>query len=198
MAVGPIQTRIITSPVDSLAKLRRGMPASGDPRLIIELAGVGRTVIITRTQKGEGPGGTPFAKYSTRTYYAPIDRRHPGYPKPSGGTATRGGKTVKYAGGYAEYKRGIGRGARPDLTVSGSMLGAIQIANAGPTVAFLFFASALEAAKAHGHQFGTTVPKRPFFDLSDFPSAQSLEAEAFRFLKALSRKAKLELQGRAA
>ena len=196
MAGKTIQTRILSSPVDSLKKFRLGLPASGDPRIVVNLAGLGKSLITTRTQKGEGAGGRSFAPYSKKTYYAPIDRRPPGYPSPSGGEPTKSGKSVKYAGGYAEYHGAQGFGSKVTLTVSGSMLGAIQIAVGGPTVAYLFFASREQAAKAHGHQFGTVVPKREFFDLSDFESEQELKAETVKELRSLARRAKLELQGR--
>ena len=198
MAKQSIQTRILESPVDSLAKLRRGMPASGDPRMVVNVAGVAKSLITTRTQRGEGAGGKPFTAYSKKTYYAPVERRTPGYPSPTGGAPTKSGKSVKYAGGYAEYKQGLGFGSKVTLTVSGQMLGAIAISVGGPTVAFLFFTSSEQAAKAHGHQFGTVAPKREFFDIDDFESITALKAQAFKDLRALARKAKLELQGRPA
>jgi hypothetical protein len=196
-----IRTKIISSATDNLAKLRMSMPASGDPTVVVNLAGLGRTVIIARTQKGLGAGNKPFSDYKPGTYYAPVDKRPPGYPQPSGGRTKhlRTGKPLKSVayGSYGDYKRGIGRSGRPDLTISGKMLGAIQIATVSAREAHLFFAGREEAAKAHGHEFGTTTTARPFFDLSDYASESQLRLAAFNELRDLARRAKLELKGRA-
>lgn len=169
--------------------------------MIVALAGKARSWVIARTSKGEGPGGKPFSSYKTGIYYAPIAKRPPGYPKPSGGRRKhlRTGKPLKsvaYAEGYAGYKAAIGRGKKPQLSVSGKMLGAIQIATISTQEAHLFFASREEAAKAHGHEFGTTVPKRVFFDLSDVESEGQLNRVLAKELRNMARKAKLELEGR--
>lgn len=193
MAKGPIMTRIISSPTDNLRRFRTSMSGA---KMITEMAGLGRTIVISRTQAGKGAGGKPFKPYSKKRYYAPTARRPPGYPQPAGGTATKSGKSMRFESGYAQYKSGIGRGNKVTLSVSGQMLGAIQIAVVSPTVAVLFFASRLEAAKAHGHQFGTTVPKREFFDLSDFASVEAMKIKVIKDMRALAKRAKLELRGR--
>lgn len=196
-----VRTRIIESPVDELKRFREKMPGSRDTRAIAELAGVGKGLIVARTSSGVGAGNRPFTPYSTKPYYAPIERRPAGYPKPSGGRSEslRGGKAMKsvfYAGGYKDYHSGIGRGSRVTLGVSGGMLNAISIATAGPMVAYLFFADRKEAAKAHGHTFGTVVPRRPFFDLSDFNSETMLKLELLRLLRKAAKAARLELKAR--
>lgn len=197
----PFRTRILKSPVDSLHRFRAQLPAGGDPRPVFNLAGAARSHIIARTSRGEGPGGRPFPSYKPGIYYAPIAKRPVGYPKPSGGRRKtlktgRAMKTVAYAEGYAGYKAGIGRGKTPQLSVSGKMLGAIQIAQISATEAHLFFAGREEAAKAHGHEFGTTVPKRVFFDLSDIESETELRRLLVKNIRDMARRAKLELEGR--
>lgn len=201
MATKSVQTKILEDPADALKKFRLQMPASGDPRVVVNLAGVGRTVIQTRTLKGIGSGGKAFAPYSTKPYYAPIDRRPPGYKKPTGGrtTSLRTGKPMKSAyfeGGYGQYHAAQGFGSKVTLSNSNKMLASIQIAASSPVVATLFFAGREEAAKAHGHEFGTTTTKRPFFDLSDFVSIKALESEFLDSVRDMAKRAKIEFERR--
>ena len=63
-----------------------------------------------------------------------------------------------------------------------------------PRAALLFFAGREEAAKAHGHQFGTVVPKRPFFGLAGVGDRQQLEAEALKWLREVGKKARLSIK----
>ena len=194
-------TKVRESPVDELAKFRKQLPASGSRRLVFILARKGKALIQTRTTLGLDSSGKPFTAYSTKKYYAPKERRPPGYPKPSGGRDTREGsgkdmKTMVFDTGYAGYKSGIGRGSKPQLNVSGKMLGAISIAEVSPKVAVLYFAGREEAAKAHGHHFGTVVPKRPFFDLDSFKNRKEMNDELLRLVVIMAQKAKLEVTGR--
>lgn len=193
MASNSMRTRIVSSSQDNLAKLRLQLPASGDPHMAVNLGGLGKTLITQRTSAGIGAGGKPFTPYKAGPYTAPVDKRPPGYPKPSGGEPSKSGKTVKY-GSYADYKAAIGRGATPQLSVSGQMLAAIQVGTLGPNHAFLFFSSREEAAKAHGHEFGTTTTQRSFFDLSDFASDVAMREEALRYMKAAAKKARLQIK----
>ena len=195
-----MRSRIIEGFRDELERLRFGMPGGGNPKAVTEIAGSARSLIITRTQRGLGADNKPFTPYSKKPYYAPIDRRPPGYPKPTGGRSKslRTGKAMKsvfYSDGYGGYKSGIGRGTKVTLTVSGQMLGAIQIATVSAEDAHLFFAGREQAAKAHGHEEGTVVPKRPFFDVSDVASEAQLARELLRHLKEVARQAKLNLKG---
>ncbi len=194
-------TKVMESPVDELMKFRKQLPGGGDRKLVVILAGKGKALIQARTAEGLGTGNRPFAGYSTKRYYAPIAKRTPGYPKPSGGRDAhiRTGKPLKtmvFDSGYAGYKSGIGRGSAPQLSVSGKMLGAISIAEVHARTAILYFAGREEAAKAHGHHFGTTVPKREFFDLSDYKNQEEMEDELVRQVRRMAKKAKLELQRR--
>lgn len=189
-----MRTRIVSSSKDNLTKLRLQMPASGDPRMAVNLAGTGKALIQQRTSAGKGPGGKPFTPYSKKPIHMPVDNREPGYKKPAGGRPSKSGKTVYYAGGYAEYKGAGGFGSAPQLSVSNQMLGAIQIGTLGPNHAYLFFSNRKAAAKAHGHEFGTVVPQRSFFDLSDFQSDVVMKAEALTYLKEAARKARLMIR----
>ena len=193
MASTSMRTRIVSSSKDSLTKFRLQMPASGDPRIAVNLAGAGKTIIQMRTAAGKGAGGKPFTPYSTKPIYMPVDKRKPGYKKPAGGRPSKSGKSVFYAGGYAEYKSAGGFGATPQLSVSNQMLGSIQIGVMASNHAFLFFANREAAAKAHGHEFGTGVPQRSFFDLSDFASEAAMRAEALQYMREAAKRAKLLL-----
>jgi hypothetical protein len=197
-----VQTKILKSPTNKLKRFARGLPGGGDRRPIAELAGKGRALIIARTQAGKDADGAAFQEYSRKTYYAPIKdgQRPAGYPKPSGGRTehARTGKpleTVAYDGGYGEYKRGIGRSGKVDLTVSGQMLNAIAFRVQSAKVAELYFSSREEAAKAHGHHFGTVVPGRSFFDLSGFKTEADMTRHLATYMRRLAREAKLRLEG---
>jgi len=202
MAKNSVQMKILSSPTDNLKKLRQQMPGSGDQRAVVRLAGEAKALIAARTVRGISSSGAPFSPYKTgKTYYAPVARRPPGYPMPTGGRTThlttgKPLKTVAYGGGYGQYKQGIGRGAKVQLNVSGQMLGAIAIASSSPTLAILFFTSREEAAKAHGHEFGTTVPRRPFFGIDDIQSVEALRKELAGYMRQIARAAKLELDRR--
>jgi hypothetical protein len=153
------------------------------PANIVAVANAAKMVIINRTLHEKlSLDRQPFRPYSTDVYYAPVDKRPPGYPKPSGGrtqreshythkttsygslSTLRGGKklkTVAYDGGYGEYKAALGLGSAPQLSVSNRMLSDIQVRFTTARSALLFFGNRLSAAKAHGLHFG----KFPFFGL---------------------------------
>lgn len=190
-----ITTRIVESAEDNLIKLRASLPGGGNPTMIAEVLGTARTVIIQRTSEGLDEDENPFTAYSSKPYYAPVDNRPPGYPKPSGGTPSTSGKTIRYGSGYGEYKSAGGFGSKPQLGVSGKMLGAIVWTVQGPTYGFLFFSSAEEAAKAHGHQFGTTTTERRFFGVDSFDSQAQLRAAAFKYLRQAAKRARIRLEG---
>jgi hypothetical protein len=172
-----------------------------DLRKIAGLAGAARSIIVIRTSKGLGESGQAMPPYKRgETYYAPVSKRPAGYPMPSGGRTTgKDGealKSVAFDEGYGQYKGAIGRGSKAQLNVSGQMLGDIQIATPNPRLAVLYFGSRKEAAKAHGHEFGTTVPRRSFFGISDMTSARAIELEALRLMKEAAKSAKLLLEGK--
>jgi hypothetical protein len=205
VAKDSFRSRIIETSQDELRKLRSMMPASGDRRMIVEIAGAARALIKQRTLSGVGVDGAPFAAYGTKPYRASIDKRAPGVPAPRGGRAGRDpaikgrkrarSKTRYYAGGYGEYKAALGRGSRPQLSLSGRMLGAMAVAVTGPRSAVIFFSSRLEAAKAHAHQYGTTVPKREFFGIEDVGSEMELNRKTIKIMRETAKRAKLLMHG---
>lgn len=148
----------------TLKALQVGLESTAN---VLAVANAARMVIINRTLHEKlDLNRQPFAAYGTKRYYAPVDKRPPGYPAPSGGrtTALKGGrklKTVAYDEGYGDYKAGLGLGSAPQLSVSNRMLSDIQARVASAKSAVLFFGSRLSAAKAHGHHTG----KRPFFGI---------------------------------
>ena len=151
----------------ALAGLLRGLNSPAPMQGALNAA---KIAITMRTLSGESLRGGVFPGYSTDTYYAPVAGRPAGYPSPSGGrrTAKRGGRRLKSMafdepGGYGAYKAGIGRGASPQLSVSGALLDAIVGTVESPRRGVLSFASAHAAAKAAGHHTG----KYPWFGLQE-------------------------------
>jgi len=153
----------------ALKALTKGLQS---PANMLAVGNTARAVIMNRTVVERVTcDRQPFKPYSTKPYYAPVESREPGYPKPKGGRrkATRGGrklKTAVYGGGYGEYKASMGFGGAPQLSVSNRMLSSIQTRVQGARRVILFFGDRLSAAKAHGHHTGGgNVPERRFFGL---------------------------------
>ncbi len=95
--------------------------------------------IKTRTLRGLDKRGNPFKPYSRRPIY--VAKRHARLA-PKGGRPSRTGKSIYYAGGYAEYKRTSRRLSVPtdgsataevDLILSGQLMGSIHVSRATPT-----------------------------------------------------------------
>lgn len=164
---------------------------------MLQLGGVAQSIIVTRTQLGRDQSGAAFRGYSTRLMYAGMSRRPPGYPAPKGGTLSRTGRSMRFPGGYRQYKAGLGRGTTPQLSVSGKMLADIQV-KAEDDRAILYFGTARSAAIAHGHHFGTVVPRREFFGIGKQPKElDQLERELAGLLQEYARRAGVPLQGSA-
>jgi len=195
-----LRTRVVASPKSELDALLRQMPAKGSRSLVTRVGGAAVSVIRQRTLAGVDMNGKPFAPYSRKPIYVSIEQRPAGYPKPRGGRAGNKrdrkakSRTRFYSDGYGQYKAGIGRGSKPQLSVSNRMLGAISISTPSSTTAALFFSSREEAAKAHGHQFGTTTTKREFFGLESLADENALKAEALRWIRDAGRRSKLEIR----
>jgi hypothetical protein len=146
-----------------------------------------KAVIADRARSGQGVNGA-FAPYRTKPYYAPITKRPPSYPAPQGGRHRRlTGRKLKmktmYYPSYAEYKSKMGRGSNPNLTMTGAMLNAIVWNVESNRRAYLFFASQLEANKAHG--LHTTF--YPFFALRDSDKTSMTDS----FIEGMRRSQKL-------
>ena len=176
------------------------MQALGDQigaKTMLQIGNLAKALITQRTLSGRDVRGAGFKAYSTKPFYAPIQRRAPGYPAPQGGIATKGGKTMFFPGGYRQYKSSMGRGPTPQLSVSNKMLTDIQV-RAEEDRAILYFASARSAAIAHGHHFGTVVPKREFFDIGRGPrEVEQLEEELATLIMEYAQRANVPLKGTA-
>jgi hypothetical protein len=111
-----------TTVVDRVAMLRIGSD--------------GVAIIRARTQRGIDADGQTMPGYSTRRIYVSTERKGTGARlSPKGGTLSRTGRTMRFDGGYAEFKRlsrqagvlpsggaATGPTAEVDLTLSGEML----------------------------------------------------------------------------
>ena len=149
----PVIKDEITPALNNLLKVMQGQDG------ILLIANTAKANIASRTLAGESLGGSTFTPYSQRPFYASVDNRTPGSPSPKGGRKTKRGMVFEQ--GYGQYKTGIGRPATPQLSVTGRMLGDIQVKVINPKRAVLFFGSKLSAFKAHGLHYG----KFPFFGL---------------------------------
>lgn len=172
MAKNPIKKNEINK---ALKALSTGLQSPGN---LLAVGNTARAVIMNRTVNEKlSSDRQPFRAYSKKRYYAPVDKRPAGYPKPGGGRtkALRGGrklKTVAFDTGYGQYKAGLGLGDAPQLSVSNRMLSSIQAVVKGKKRVILFFGDRLSAAKAHGHDRGT----RPFFNIHESEKANLYEA----------------------
>lgn len=171
----------------NLERLSKGLTYNA--RTMLDVANIGVAMIEARTAMGRSDAGGSFPPYVDRgTYYAPIDKRPAGYPMPAGGRTThkRTGqplKTVAYDDGYAGYKAGIGRGAMPQLSVTGEMLGDM-VTRGGNGWAEIYFATESSKAKAHGHHVSG---RYPFFGL-DYITIQAMFADMARHIGELKKR----------
>jgi hypothetical protein len=116
-------------------------------RVCLEVGATARDIIRSRTESGRDVDGKPFRPYSTRPCYISLQER----PAPRGGVKTprtsrkisnynrrsgasmqtarksaRGGKTMFFPRGYAEYKANL-YGAVVNLTKTGRMLSSLYV-----------------------------------------------------------------------
>jgi hypothetical protein len=95
-------------------------------------------VVRQRTLAGKDSRGQPFKRYSVKPIYIARARAR---LAPKGGRKSRTGKSVYYAGGYAEYKRTSrgfsssikGATAEVDLWLSGQMMNSLHVSRATTT-----------------------------------------------------------------
>jgi hypothetical protein len=152
---------------DDITPALKNLLKSMDNKRNIQLvANTAKAIIVNRTLMGQSLNGGGFKPYSKKIYYAPIDRRVPGTPAPTGGRNTRvkSGKKMKsmvFEGGYGQYKSALGRGGVPQLSLTNKMLSSMQVYVMSVRKAVIFFSGALSNAKAHGLHHG----KFPFFGL---------------------------------
>lgn len=74
---------------------------------------------------GQLASGESMPAYSTDPIYIPVAGVGTGPPfaKPKGGKLSRTGVTMKFEGGYREFRLKAGRGARMNMTLSGNLMG---------------------------------------------------------------------------
>tara|TARA_R100001015_G_C4632018_1_gene195056 strand:+ start:2428 stop:2955 length:528 start_codon:yes stop_codon:yes gene_type:complete len=98
--------------------------------------------IKLRTSRGIDANGTKFKQYSKKRIYISLDKGTGARLKPKGGVLSRTGKTMRFDGGYREYKnlsrkRGTVPGqtdsAEVDLVLSGSLMNNLVILKATQT-----------------------------------------------------------------
>ena len=97
-------------------------------------------MIKLRTSRGLDADGQPFKEYSRKKIYIPIGKGTGARLKPKGGQLTASGKSMKFEGGYKEYKElSRKRGnlnehsddsAEVDLVLSGALMNNLVILNA--------------------------------------------------------------------
>ena len=107
----------------------------------VAMAQIGNAVkilIVRRTQRGTDANGRAFLGYATNPIWISTGTGRPLAPK--GGTLSRTGKTMRFDGGYKEYKeRSRGPGQRPsvstpaastsevDLLLTGDLMRSIKV-----------------------------------------------------------------------
>lgn len=98
--------------------------------------------IKLRTSKGIDANGSPFTQYSRKRIYISVDKGTGARLKPKGGVLTKTGKTMRFDGGYREYKhlsrkRGTVPGqtdsAEVDLVLSGALMNNLVVLSATRT-----------------------------------------------------------------
>lgn len=100
-------------------------------------------IIRSRTVAGADAKGRPFKGYATNPIYIPIGRGTGLRLAPKGGEVSRTGRSMRFKGGYQEYKRKSRRpGVTPrggassattsevDLTLSGQLMRSVHVAQA--------------------------------------------------------------------
>lgn len=98
------------------------------------------------------------------------------------GKDARGRPFKKYSKAYMESDSfvGFGKSGKVDLTLSGDMLGLMEVVKTTSTGFELGWSDETENAKAFNHVTGDTLPKRDFFDLQ-----KQEQAELRRFAEKL-------------
>jgi hypothetical protein len=103
------------------------------------------------------------------------------------GKDVRGRAFKPYSESYmaSDAFKGFGKSKTPDLTLSGDMLGLMDVVKVTPSGFELGWDDETETAKAFNHITGDTVPKRDFFDLK-----KSEQEDLRRFAEKLIGKSK--------
>ena len=95
--------------------------------------------IKLRTSRGIDANGIKFDDYSEKKIYIPLRKGTGARLKPKGGELTPSGKSMKFTGGYREYKQKSRRrgsstdSAEVDLVLSGSLMNNLIVLQATET-----------------------------------------------------------------
>ena len=125
--------------------------------------------IKLRTSKGIDANGAAFDKYSKKKIYISMDKGTGARLKPKGGVLSKTGKTMRFDGGYREYKNlSRKRGTVPnqtdsaevDLVLSGALMNNLVILSATRT---RFVIGLTKHVKYYGYAVNA---KREFLGLS--------------------------------
>jgi hypothetical protein len=123
--------------------------------------------IKLRTSKGLDADGIPFDDYSTKKIYIPIDRGTGARLKPKGGVISRTGDTMRFDGGYKEYKKKSRKrgsafdSAEVDLVLSGALMNNLIVLRATQNQ---FVIGLTNHVKYYGYRVNA---EREFIGLSD-------------------------------
>ena len=139
------------------------------PPKLLAVGSTAREIIKSRTESGKNPSGGAFKGYSTkRIYISKRDR-----PAPRGGAKTRGGKTMRFDGGYRQYKSNL-YGATPNMTKSGAMLRGLKYQASGKKITIGIYDAALL-----GRAWGTDET-RHWLDIGKIASEREAIQAAWR------------------
>jgi hypothetical protein len=155
-----------------------------DREAMVQIAADVVTIIRRRTNRGQSARGEAFKPYSTRpisigTFSQPGTGRR---LAPKGGKLSKSGKSMRFTGGYAEYKRlSRGAGALPatgyaaaavgpssevDLLLSGELRRSIEVAQADEDSAMV------QTGTRTATYAGAVNALRPFMGLAPGDRAQ--------------------------
>lgn len=126
------------------ADLRRSRSLLSKTNFVAQITHTARNIIVNRTLSGKDVDGNDFKDYSTKPIYIPKDHR----PKPKGGRKTKGGESVFYEGGYAEFASATKGFNDPNLYGAGDMMRAFQVKSISDKKATVHFTKTQEALKA--------------------------------------------------
>lgn len=175
------------------ADLQRRVAKCSDKEVMLYIGTRARQMIIERTRAGKDENGGAFRPYSRRPMYVSLrDRPTPrggirtpqtrrkavNYAKRSGTahilqrTSSRGGKSMFFPGGYAEYKRNL-YGSKVNLTKTGLMLRSLRIKVRRKAVVIGIY-DGMVLGRAHG-----TNEDRPWFGIGNLPEERRAIQQAW-------------------
>ena len=171
-----------------------------DRQAMVQIAQDVVTIIRRRTNRGQAADGKPFKPYSTKpisigTFSQPGTGRR---LAPKGGKLSKSGKSMRFVGGYAEYKRlsrgagglpstgyaaaAVGPSSEVDLLLSGQLRRSIEVAQADEDSAVV------QTGTQTAAYAGAVNAQRPFMGLAPGDRAQVEAALTSAVLGAIARR----------